>query len=119
MNAEHYRRRLLALEQELVERLGRNVDTARDASDDQADTGDLARVDELKDEYFTLAETDSAVLTEVRAALARIDAGTFGRCVVDGGEIDPQRLQAVPWTPFCVEHQQQLEERRRVRTPTL
>ena len=119
MNTEDYRRRLRELEHELVERLGRNVETARDASDDQADAGDLAHVDELKDEYFTLAQTDSDILAQVRAALARINAGRFGRCVVDGGEIEPQRLQAVPWTPFCLKHQQQLEERLGLRTPSL
>ena len=119
MNTEHYKRRLQELEQELLERLGRNVETARDASDDQADAGDLAHVDELKDEYFTLAQTDSEILAQVRAALARIEAGTFGRCIVDGGEIEPQRLEAVPWTPFCLKHQQQIEERLGLRTPSL
>jgi len=119
VNAEHYRDRLVKLEQELLERLGRNVETARGTSDDQTDAGDLAHIDELKDEYFALAETDSAILAQVRAALARIEAGTFGRCVVDGSEIGSQRLQAVPWTPFCLEHQQQLEARLRLRTPSL
>ena len=119
MNTEHYKRRLRELERELVERLGRNVETARDTSDDQADVGDLAHVDELKDEYFLLAQTDSEILAQVRAALARIDEGTFGRCVVDGGQIEEQRLEAVPWTPFCLKHQQQLEERLGLRTPSL
>ena len=119
MNTEHYKRRLQDLEQELLARLDRNVETARDVSDDQADVGDLSQTDELKDEYFALAQSDSAILAQVRGALARIDAGTFGQCVVDGGEIEPQRLEAVPWTPFCLKHQQELEERLSLRTPTL
>jgi DnaK suppressor protein len=119
VNSEHYRRRLLELEQELVERLGREVETARDTRDDQAAAGDIAHVDELKDEYFTLASTDSAILAQVRAALERIDDGTFGMCVVDGEPIDEKRLQAVPWTPYCLTHEQQLEEQRRLRTPTM
>ena len=119
LNIEHYRRRLLALERELLKRLGRDVEAARDASDDQAAAGDLAVVDELKESYFTVAETDAAILAQVGAAIERIDAGTFGRCVVDGREIDPHRLQAVPWTPYCRKHQEQLERRLRLRTPTL
>jgi RNA polymerase-binding transcription factor len=119
VNVEHYRRRLMELERELVERLGREVETARDARDDQPDAGDLAHVDELKEEYFALAETDSAILQQVRAALKRIDDGTFGTCVVDGGRIEEPRLQAVPWTPYCLKHQQELEEQLRLRTPTL
>jgi DnaK suppressor protein len=119
VNIEHYRRRLLELEQEFAERLSRDAETARDAREDQADVGDLAHVDEVKDEYFALAETDSAILAQVRAALKRIDDGTFGRCVVDGVPMDEKRLEAVPWTPYCLKHQQELEDRRRLHTPTL
>ena len=119
MNIDHYRRRLLELERELVERLGAEVETARDARDDQPDVSDLAHVDELKEEYFALAETDSAILAQVRAALRRIEEGTYGRCVVDGEPIGEKRLDAVPWTPYCLEHQAELEERARIRTPSL
>jgi hypothetical protein len=55
VNTDHFRRRLLELERQLVERLGREVETARDVSDDQPDVSDLAQVDELKEEYFALA----------------------------------------------------------------
>ena len=119
MNTGHFRRRLLELERELVERLGAETETARDARDDQPDAGDLAHVDELKEEYFALAETDSAILAQVRTALRRIEDGTYGRCIVDGAPIDEKRLEAVPWTPYCLEHQAELEERARIRTPTL
>jgi DnaK suppressor protein len=119
MNIDHYRRLLLALEQKLVQRLGAEVATARDASLDQPDVSDLAQVDELKEEYFDLAETDSAILAEVRAALARIADGTYGRCTVDGGPIDEKRLESVPWTPYCLKHQLELEERAQTRTPSL
>ena len=119
MNIDHYRRRLFELERELVERLGAEAETARDARDDQPDAGDLAHVDELKEEYFTLAETDSAILAAVRAALRRIEDGTYGLCVVDGEPIDEKRLEAVPWTPYCLKHQSELEERAGTRTPSL
>ena len=119
MDIEYYRRVLLARERELLERLGREVATAREAGDDQPDVSDLSNVDELKEEYFALADTDSAVLAQVRAALRRIEVGTFGTCVVDGGPIDEERLRAVPWTPYCRKHQQEIEDRLGSRTPTL
>ena len=119
MNIEHYKRRLLELERELVKRLGVEYETARDAGNDQPDVSDLAQVDELKEEYFALADTDSAILAQVRAALRRIDEGTFGTCVVDGGPIEEKRLESVPWTPYCLKHQQELEDRQQLRTPTL
>jgi DnaK suppressor protein len=117
MNVEPYRRRLLALERYLLQRLGREVETAQQASDDQPAPEDLSRIDELKDEYFALAATDTDILWQVRAALERIENGTFGQCIVDGGPIEPKRLDAVPWTPYCLAHQVETEARRR--TPTL
>jgi RNA polymerase-binding transcription factor len=111
LNIDHYRQRLLKLEQELMERIGEEVETARDARDDQPDVGDLAHVDELKEQYFALAETDSAILAQVRAALGRIDNDTYGKCVVDGEPIDEKRLESVPWTPYCLKHQLELEQR--------
>jgi RNA polymerase-binding transcription factor len=119
MNVEYYRQRLLNEEKELAARLGREIETARDERDDQPDAGDLARVDELKDEYFTVAEKESAILTEVRAALERIDAGTFGKCIVCGAPIEEKRREAAPWTPFCRKHQEEIERRQQLRTPTL
>jgi DnaK suppressor protein len=119
VNIDRYRRRLLALEGELVERLGDEVENARDARADPGDAGDLAQADELKEKYFALADTDSAILAQVRAALKRIDDGTYGKCVVDGEPIDEKRLESVPWTPYCLKHQAELEKRARIRPATL
>jgi len=119
LDLDHFRQRLLDVQKELTRRLGEEVETARSSGDDQFDAGDLARVDEMKDQYFTLADSDSAILSQVRDALQRIDEGTYGRCGVDGEPIDPKRLESVPWTPYCMKHQLELEARERVRPPTL
>jgi DnaK suppressor protein len=119
MDAESFKRRLLDLEASLSDRitrerrnaLGQNLDGAGDA-------GDASVADEGEDESFTEADADTAQLRQVRDALRRIDEGTFGRCVVDGKPIEPKRLEAEPWTPYCLEHQQRLEEGSRP-TPTL
>jgi DnaK suppressor protein len=68
---------------------------------------------------FAEGELDATVLQQVLDALKRIDDGTYGRCVVDGGPIGPQRLDAVPWTPYCLKHQSQLEQDAQQKTPTL
>jgi RNA polymerase-binding transcription factor len=110
---------LLRLARQLARRIGREIETARETADDQADSGDLSLIDELREEHFFLADNDSAVLKLVQAALLRIEDGTFGQCAVDGGPIGEKRLEAVPWTPYCVTHQQQLEEQAGIRTPKL
>jgi DnaK suppressor protein len=47
-------------------------------------------------------ERQSNMLREVRAALRRIDAGTFGICVGCEENINPKRLAAVPWASSCI-----------------
>lgn len=37
-------------------------------------------------------------------ALERIAGGRFGRCVVCDRQIAPGRLEALPWTPYCLDH---------------
>jgi DnaK suppressor protein len=51
-------------------------------------------------------DRESNLLRNVRAALRRIDDGTFGTCVHCEEEISPKRVAAVPWTPYCIQCQE-------------
>lgn len=51
-----------------------------------------------------LLKQSSAGLGEVEAALARLAEGTYGTCAVCGEPIAEGRLEARPWTPFCILH---------------
>jgi RNA polymerase-binding protein DksA len=44
-------------------------------------------------------------LALVDAALARLEAGTFGTCTRCGNPIPPGRLEALPWAPRCIDCQ--------------
>jgi RNA polymerase-binding transcription factor DksA len=83
------------------------------------DVGDESSTDELKAEQFAEADADRIVLHQVRDALKRIDNGTFGTCEVDGEPIEAERLEAMPWAPYCLGHQQIREGTGPPRTPTL
>ena len=48
---------------------------------------------------------------EIEAALARIDAGTYGRCVDCGKEIPEGRLEIKPEASRCLEDQAKFEQR--------
>lgn len=56
------------------------------------------------EQEFTLELMDSErkVIAEIDYALNRIEEGTYGICEVDGEPIPKQRLEAIPWTRFCV-----------------
>jgi RNA polymerase-binding transcription factor DksA len=56
-----------------------------------------------------LADEARRQVADIDAALARIDDGTWGRCVVCGNQIDDERLEARPQAERCREHQEELE----------
>ena len=120
MNIQHYKQRLLDLEKDLAARIGQETDQGRREFIDSAhDVGDASVADEVASEQFTEAEQNADVLQQVRDALNRVADGTFGTCIVDGGPIEEQRLEAVPWTPYCLKHAQRLEVAAAAKTPTL
>ena len=41
-------------------------------------------------------------LRNARAAMVRIQEGSFGKCQQCDEDIHPKRLAAVPWAPFCI-----------------
>ena len=83
------------------------------------DSGDTSVADETASEAFAEAELDSTVSGQVRDALRRIQDGTYGLCVIDNLPIEPARLEAVPWTPYCLKHQESIEAAARSKTSTL
>ena len=49
---------------------------------------------------------------DINSALARIREGTYGNCVGCGNEIDPRRLEVLPWSKFCIMCHEELEHQR-------
>jgi DnaK suppressor protein len=52
-----------------------------------------------------LEEGAQQTLTEINAALRRIDDGTYGVCEVCGKPIPRERLLAIPWARLCIDDQ--------------
>jgi DnaK suppressor protein len=120
MEVQHYRQRLLDMERSLASRAVSDALRGREhTSDSVGDVGDASVADHAASEDFTEAEMDTSVLQQVRDALRRIDDGTYGRCLVDGGPIEVTRLDAVPWTAYCIRHQTSVEAASRPKSPTL
>ena len=58
---------------------------------------------------YTLEENSEHVLTEIDAALKRIDDGTYGICTNRGEQIPVERLEARPWATLCIDCQRERE----------
>ena len=68
-----------------------------------------AQVSSARDLEFALDERETAELRLVDAALARIEAGTYGQCIDCGVEIPAARLHAAPEALRCIACQEKAE----------
>lgn len=67
------------------------------------DWEDLAIEREGDEVLETMGAAGQQELRQIAAALERIAEGTYGVCVACGGEISDERLDLVPYTPFCAD----------------
>jgi RNA polymerase-binding transcription factor DksA len=117
-NQETYRRRLTGLRARLAGDLSQLADEAL-RKDGGPASGNLSNTplhladlgtDAFEEEMtLGLLENQERVLEQTRAALARLDAGTYGRCEECGREIDRERLNTLPYTPHCIDCARRLQ----------
>ena|SRR5579871_3819787 len=75
-----------------------------------ADPIDMTQDAAERDLAVQILDRGSAVARQLRAALERIDGGSYGLCVHCEQEIAAARLRAIPWAESCIRCQEQLEE---------
>ena len=88
--------RLAKLEHEIA-----NIDTTL-REPDAEDFEDRATENEGDEVLEDLGKAAQAEIVQIKAALQRIEEGTYGECATCGKEIAEARLRAVPHTPQCI-----------------
>jgi DnaK suppressor protein len=73
------------------------------------DEGDRARSSHEKELLSRQTAQMRSRLNLIERALAKINDGSYGRCSNCGDSINPKRLQAIPWTSYCVTCQELIE----------
>jgi len=108
---EYFKKRLETRLQDLSRAVSRTQRDGRAADEDSAqDIADRAASSYTKEFLFSQSNNDRQLLQMVESALSRIREGSFGECISCGKEINPKRLEAVPWTRHCIECQEKLEK---------
>lgn len=107
---ESFRKKLEERQQALRKTVSRTEEDGRIADQDTAqDIADRAASSYTKEFLFSQSNNDRQLLQMVETALQRIREGCFGECVSCGNEINSRRLEAVPWTRYCIECQEKKE----------
>jgi DnaK suppressor protein len=83
------------------------------AIEKSADQMDEIQYASERDLAIRNVDRDSSLLRQIKAALARIDDGTFGTCIECESAIGPKRLAAVPWAARCIACQETADRNRR------
>jgi len=106
-----FRKKLEERQQLLRKAVSRTEEDGRIADQDAAqDIADRAANSYTKEFLFSQSNNDRQLLNMVETALRRIREGSFGECVSCGNEINAKRLEAVPWTRYCIECQEKKEK---------
>ena len=106
-----YRDRLLARRESLFSQVTEAEMSSRErdleATQDPADMAANAYTKEL---LISMSANDRKLLQLIDEALERVEGGEYGECVNCGELVSEKRLDAVPWTRYCLKCQD-LQER--------
>ncbi len=81
---------------------GKNLGYGNHMADDATEAFEQAK-------DLALRQNAEQLLIKVQDALGRFEQGTYGICERCGVEIDPARLQALPYATLCLRCQQRLD----------
>jgi RNA polymerase-binding protein DksA len=109
-----YRSRLLAMRERLIaevqateERIREDIVPPGEHVASSMHPGDQPT--EGLHENIAIAQNEEHLLEDVEAALTRIDSGKFGVCQECGRHVGHQRLDAIPYTAWCIDCARQQE----------
>ena len=106
MNIRELKKQLQEKESQLLAGMARGAAEARETRGAEIqDRTDRVASSEMKEGRSQENSYDWNLLIEVREALQRMENGTFGKCSDCGQQIGSDRLNAIPWTPYCLNDQ--------------
>jgi DnaK suppressor protein len=100
---EKYKAVLEAKQAELSRGLRNREDIAIEKTPDALDEVQLAGERELA---IRNLDRESNLLRQVKGALGRVADGSYGTCLHCEEDIKTKRLDAVPWTKYCIRCQE-------------
>lgn len=107
-----YRRELEARLATLTRNETTTVDELVENPQELPDPNDRATRETDLENAIRQREHEQKLVVQIRNAIARIDAGTFGRCASCGEEIAPERMRARPISVVCIDCQRESETER-------
>jgi len=105
-------RRLLAVKKEsIIRKLSATITESKEMESNVAqDVVDKAETSYTKEFLLSLSDAEREQLLLIDEALKRLEHNEFGVCQLCHQDIGAKRLEAIPWTPYCIDCQEKAEE---------
>ena len=108
--AEHFKQLLETRISELNRMLATAKQETRASAARHADPADQAAAEYERQSIVHKSNTARQMLRTLTQALERIRLGSFAECAACGGDIEPKRLEVIPWARYCVKCQEAREQ---------
>ena len=100
---EYFRRLLIEWQQQLMRRADHSIAGLLESSVHASDILDRVALETDRDLALRMRDRESKLIRKTKAALSRIEEGTFGICDICGDEIALNRLKVRPITTYCID----------------
>jgi len=111
---DEFKKRLLEKKTRIVRKLSEVYSQSKEVETHVAqDIVDKAESSYAKEFLLSLSDAEREQLLLIDEALRRLDRNEFGICQLCRQEIGKKRIDAIPWTAYCINCQQKAEEESR------
>jgi len=108
---DEFRKRLADKKESIIRKLSATITESKEMESNVAqDVVDKAETSYTKEFLLSLTDTEREQLLMIDEALKRLEHAEFGVCQLCGKDIGAKRLEAIAWTPYCIDCQEKAEE---------
>ncbi|MEW6426803.1 MAG: RNA polymerase-binding protein DksA [Thermodesulfobacteriota bacterium] len=100
---QYFKEKLEGMGKSLLQEAEKTLADMTDSNDNYPDPTDRASAESDRNFELRIRDRERKLLSKVKAALERIEGGTYGMCEECGEEIGAKRLDARPVTTLCID----------------
>lgn len=114
-DVEQFKEKLESQRAETRELLHRTEEEQQGLAEERPpELGDFCIESTAREYVFERLSQQRRLLNQIERSLERIHCGKFGECISCGEEISYKRLNAMPWTEYCLDCQDERERMTRL-----
>ncbi|MDH4320355.1 MAG: RNA polymerase-binding protein DksA [Desulfobulbaceae bacterium] len=99
----YFKQKLEDMTKELLNEAEKTIHDMTDSNDNYPDPTDRATAESDRNFELRIRDRERKLLSKIKAAIERIEEGTYGICDECGQDITPKRLEARPVTTLCID----------------